>query len=55
MVLVVLVDIYKKLTHIWPYGDSVETRGEESGIYGTCIILAVYIQEPAAGFSPSPC
>ena len=41
VVLVVLVDIYIKLTHI--YGDGVETRGEESGIYKTHIILAVYI------------
>ena len=51
--LVVLVDIYIKLTHI--YGGGVETRGEEPGIYKTHIILAVYIQEPAAGFSTSPC
>ena len=41
VVLVVLVDIYIKLTHI--YGDGVETRGEESSIYKTHIILAVYI------------
>ena len=37
------------------YGGGVETRGEEPGIHKTHIILAVYIQEPAAGFSTSPC
>ena len=32
-----------------------ETRCEGSDIYETRIILAVYIQGPAAGFSTSPC
>ena len=32
-----------------------ETRCEGPDIYETRIILAVYIQGPAAGFSTSPC
>ena len=55
VVLVVLIDIYIKLTHIYIYGDGVETPCEGSDIYETRIILAVYIQGPAAGFSTSPC
>ena len=44
-----------KLAHIYINGGGVETRCEGSDIYETRIILAVYIQGPAAGFSTSPC
>ena len=46
---------YIKLAHIYINGGGVETRCEGSDIYETRIILAVYIQGPAAGFSTSPC
>ena len=48
-----VLGIYKAYSYI--YGGGVETRGEGSGIYKTHITLAVYIQEPAVGFSTSPC